>query len=315
MRFKVKGGLPQKRLCVWQSTADNEFARQEDITPHGGWFTLTAQPGAVYSLSTTTGQQKGTFEGVPTSQPFPLPYTDNFDQYVKPAEWGYLPHYTADIIGCFELAERPTHDGQCLRQVVGQAANSWAPDWNYYTILGDSAWTDYEVSADLWLNPGDEGGLMGRVCNVGTGYGITPKGYYLKLGADGWCRLVITRGQGRNVAEGDAEQQALLKKLKMEPGGETVLDSARLSQPTVAHWVKLGLRLEGDSITGYADGQPVVHANIGLYPKGMAGLIAMKQGKRVSTPYYDNLSIRPVGRSKANSTAARSQARPLYTIK
>lgn len=315
LRFKLKGGLPRKPLCVWRSTADNEFARQDDITPRGGQFTMTVLPGAVYSISTTTGQQKGSFDSVPRSQSFPLPYTDSFDQYAKPAEWGYLPHYTADIIGSFELAERPTHDGMCLRQTVGQAANSWAPDWNYYTILGDSAWTDYEVSADLWLNPGDEGGLMGRICNVGTGYGITPKGYYLKLSADGWCRLVLTRGAGRNVEEGDAEQQALLKKLKMEPGGETVLDSARLSQPTRARWVKLALRFEGDSITAYADGQPVLHANIGLYRKGMAGLIAMKQGKRISTPFYDNLAIRPAGQSKPNSTEAKNHAQPLYKVK
>lgn len=315
LRFKLKGGMPQKRLCVWRSTADNEFERLHDITPRDGRFALTVVPGAVYSISTTSGQQKGSFDNVPASQPFPLPYSDNFDQYGQPAKWGYLPHYTADIIGCFELAERPSHDGQCLRQVVGQAANSWAPDWNYYTILGDSAWTDYEVSADLWLNPGDEGGLMGRVCNVGTGYGITPKGYYMKVGADGWCQLVITRGQGRNAPEGDAEQQALLKKLKMGQGGETVLDSVRLSQPTTSRWTKLALRFEGDSITGYADGKPLLHATIGLYPKGMAGMIAMKQGKRVSTPYYDNLSIRPVGRSKANSTPAGNHAQPLYIIK
>ncbi len=314
LHFKLKGAIAQKRLCVWRSTANNEFERIADITPSHGQFVVTALPDAVYSVSTTTGQRKGSFADVPDSEPFPLPYTDSFDQYDQPAQWGYLPHYTADIIGSFELSERPTHDGLCLRQTVGQAANSWAPDWNYYTILGDSAWNDYEVSADLWLNPGDQGGLMARVCNVGTGYGITPKGYCLTISHDGWCRLNIVRGQGRNAPEGDAEQQALLKQLNMDEGGETVLDSALCTGVGAARWVKMCLRVVGDSITGYIDGQPTVRAKIGLYPKGMAGLIAMKHGKRVSTPYYDNLKICPAGSSKANATPPVNRAMPLYKI-
>ncbi len=47
----------------------------------------------------------------------------------------------------------------------------------------------------------------------------------------------------------------------------------------------------------------------------MAGMIAIKEGKHISTPYFDNLSIRPVGRSKANNTIAKNQARPLYEVK
>ncbi len=311
--FRLKGGLPQQSLCVWRSTEGDEFARQADITPHGGRFTLTLQPGAVYSLSTTRGQQKGVFDAVPASQPFPLPYADDFEHYGQAEQWGCLPHYTADIIGCYELAERPTHDGRCVRQTVGRAADSWAPDWNYYTILGDSSWTDYEVSADIWLNPGDEGGLMGRVCHVGTGYGVTPKGFWLSIDSDGWCRLAVTRGQGRNAPEGDAEQQAILRRLHMTEGGQTVLDSARCASPSALRWVQLRLRFDGDSITGYVDGQAVVHASIGLYRKGMAGLIAMKRGKRVSTPYYDNLSLTPVGRLRANATPSRCMAQPLYS--
>ena len=315
LTFRLKGHLPQKSLCVWRSVEGDEFVKQASITPRGGVFSLTLQPEAVYSISTTRGQQKGGFDGVPGSQPFPLPYADDFEAYGRPEQWGYLPHYTADIIGCFELAERPSLDGQCVHQTVGQPANSWAPDWNYYTVLGDSAWTDYVVQAEVWLNPGDEGGLMGRVCHVGTGYGVAAKGYMLTIDSDGWCRLTITRGQGRNAPEGDAEQQALLKRLHMEEGGTTVLDSARLEAPGVQRWVPLRLCFDGDSITGYADGKPLVRANIGLYPKGMAGLVAMKQHGRISTPYYDNLAIRPAGRLRPNVTCPKCEARPLYRLR
>ena len=188
--------MSRKALCVWRSTAHEQFVRQADINPRGGAFTnpkggaftnprggaftITLEPDAVYSLSTTCGQQKGSFADIPASKPFPMPYGDDFEAY-RPEACGYLPHYTADLIGAFELVERPDRQGQCLRQVVGEHTLSWAPEWHHYTILGDSAWRNYEVSADVWLNPQDEAAVMGRLCDVGSGYGIWAKGYYLKL--------------------------------------------------------------------------------------------------------------------------------------
>ena len=162
----------KKPLCVWYSDEKEQFVRKADITPRGGRFTLTLLPGAVYSLSTTRGQQKGGFDAVPAAEPFSIPYQEDFEEYVHPEEWGYLPHYTADLIGAFELAERPDRNGRCLRQVVGDQTHSWAPKWHHYTILGDQDWEDYEVSANVWLNPGDEAGVMGRICHVGTGYDV-----------------------------------------------------------------------------------------------------------------------------------------------
>ena len=134
----------KKPLCVWYSDEKEQFVRKADITPRGGRFTLTLLPGAVYSLSTTRGQQKGGFDAVPAAEPFPIPYQEDFEEYVHPEEWGYLPHYTADLIGAFELAERPDRNGRCLRQVVGDQTHSWAPKWHHYTILGDQDWEDYE---------------------------------------------------------------------------------------------------------------------------------------------------------------------------
>jgi hypothetical protein len=37
---------------------------------------------------------------------------------------GYLPHYSADIDGVFEIADRPAAPGKCLRQVVDHKAQS-----------------------------------------------------------------------------------------------------------------------------------------------------------------------------------------------
>ncbi|MBO4430351.1 MAG: galactosylceramidase [Bacteroidaceae bacterium] len=284
---QVGKGFSKGKLCVWQSTEKEQFVRKPDIK--GGSFTITLQPNSVYSLSTTRGQQKGSFADIPTSQPFPLPYEDNFDAY-DPQACGYLPHYTADIIGAFELVNGS------LRQTVGSHTLSWAPEWHYYTILGDSAWRDYEVSADVYLNPQDEAAIMGRVCDVGSGYGIWAKGYYLKLDDQGQCTLVITRGKlDQKELIGDKEQQeAILARKDVEVGGEHTLATAQVEGIAPYHWYNLRLRFEGDIITGYVDGKQVVQAKSDRYPKGMVGLMAPMQQQRISTPYFDNLKIVPI---------------------
>lgn len=296
VKFKVAKGLKKGKLCVWYSDKNQQFIRLEDISPKGGTFSLKLHPDAVYSVSTLTGQQKGSFAEIPASKPFPLPYTDDFESYLPPSKYGYLPRYTADLIGCFELVERPDHKGQCIRQTVGEHTLSWAPEWHHYTILGDSAWRDYEVSADVWLNPGDEAAVMGRLCDVGSGYGIWAKGYYLKLDDQGNCTLVLSCGK-RNQREliGDMEQQALILARKdVEVGGEYTIASTKVEGISACKWYNLKLRFEGKQLTGYVDGNQVLAVTSDRYLKGMAGLMAPLQNHRVCTPYFDNLKITPL---------------------
>lgn len=314
VEVRLPKGLSRKHLCVWRSNAREQFVRQQDIAQKGGRFTITLEPNTVYSLSTTSGQQKGSFADVPASAPFPLPYSDNFDQYAQPASWGYLPRYLADLIGAFELTPRPDSKGQCIRQTVGEHTLSWAPEWHHYTILGDSAWRDYEVSADVWLNPGEEAGVMGRLCDVGSGYGIWAKGYYLKLDDQGRCTLVLTRGKpDPKELIGDAEQQALILARKdVEIGGEYTLAAARTEGVSALRWHNLALRFQGDKITGLVDGREVISASSDHYKKGMAGLLAPLHQKRVCTPYFDNLSIKPLGRNAATSPLTARDHQPMY---
>ncbi|MCR5433367.1 MAG: galactosylceramidase [Bacteroidaceae bacterium] len=313
---RLPKGLSRKPLCVWRSNAKEQFVRQQDIKQKGGRFTITLEPNTVYSLSTTSGQQKGSFADVPASAPFPLPYSDDFDQYTQPASWGYLPRYLADLIGAFELTPRPDGKGQCIRQTVGEHTLSWAPEWHHYTIVGDSAWRDYEVSADVYLNPGEEAGVMGRLCDVGSGYGIWAKGYYLKLDDQGRCTLVLSRGKpDPKELIGDAEQQALILARKdVEIGGEYTLGTVQVEGVSALQWHNLKLRFQGDKITGSVDGKEVLSVNSGHYKKGMAGLLAPLQKKRVCTPYFDNLSIKPLGRNAATSPLAAKDRRPMYPI-
>lgn len=314
VKIRVADGLSNDALCVWFSNVKEQFVRLKDITPENGCYSITLKPNSVYSISTTRGQQKGTFTDIPLSKPFPIPYEDDFDNYVYPEQWGYLPHYTADIIGCFELVERPDHKGQCIRQTVSEHTLSWAPEWHHYTIIGDSSWTDYEISVDVYLNPQDEAAVMGRLCDVGSGYGIWAKGYYLKLDDKGNCTLVLTRGKfDKKEVIGDAEQQALIGARKdTEVGGEYVLDSVKLEGIHACQWHTLKLRFLGDEVTGFVDGKGVVKTITTHYPSGMAGLMAPLQAKRVCTPYFDNLQIRPLGRTRPIQGHQILKVKPLY---
>jgi galactosylceramidase len=306
IRFETGGGLSPKALCVWRSDAREQFVQQSSIAPVNGSFSITLEPGAIYSLSTTTGQQKGSFDDIPETKPFPSSYYETFDEYASPKQFGYLPHYTVDVAGVFEIADRPDGKGKALHQVVAARPISWAPDWLPYTILGDEQWQDYEVGAEVYLNPGDTAGVMGRVNDVGTGYGYLPKGYYLSLSDDGQCQLVVARGKKpKKGAEGDAEQQALTQAQKdAVEGGERVLGTAHVANVASKQWHTLKLRFEGTTITGLVDDKPVLVTTDGLYPHGMAGLIAGMAGKRMSTPYFDNLLVRQAGAAMPMPTTA-----------
>lgn len=306
-----------KKMCMWLSNEQDQFVRQDDAQVRSHSLKLTLQPNSVYTISTTTGQQKGAFTQIPESSPFPIPYAEDFNAYQQPAQWGYLPHYMADIIGCFELVDNPCqtagkHD-LCLQQVVSEHTLSWAPEWHHYTIFGDDSWSDYEVAADVYLNPRDEAGIMGRICNVGTGYGVWAKGYYMTVNDKGECKLVLTSGKlNKKELIGDAEQQAaILARKDEEIGGEFVLDKALAPDFSALEWHRLQLRFEGNDIVGLVDGKPVVKATSDRYKRGMAGFIAPLQANRVPTPYFDNLSVTPLGNtSKAGKPLPTVQ--PLY---
>ncbi len=314
IRFEVGGGLSPKELCVWRSNAQEQFIRLSDIKPQNGAFTITLDPNAIYSISTTRGQKKGSFGAIPAPQPFPFPYFETFEQYTSPKRWGHLPRYFADIADAFEIVERPDGAGKCLRQMVPIPTNSWGPDWQPYTIIGDENWQDYEVSADVRLNSGESAAVMGRINHVGTGYGVIPKGYFLELRADGNCRLVVIRGRpNKRELVGDAEQQALIKaRNDADPGGEKELGTVRLSNVEQNQWHNLKLHFQGSTVTAFVDGKQVLSVNDTLYARGMAGLLAGQEGRKVSMPYYDNVMIKGIGAPEPKpATIAREQP-PIY---
>lgn len=319
VRFQVGGGLSSRDLCVWRSDTKEQFVRQANLSPVDGEFTISLKPDSIYSLSTTRGQQKGFFDNIPPAKPFPFPYRETFDEYTNPAEWGFLPRYTADIDGAFEISDRPDGKGKCLRQTVPFRPISWAPDWQPYTILGADSWSNYEVSADVYLNPGDSAGVMGRIVDVGPGFRSVPKGYFLTLGDNGLCRLVVVRGlikTPHQKLEGDAEQRALIRaQNEAGTGGELELGDVQLSNIRPDEWHKLKLEFDGSIISGFVDGKLALTATNRLYSHGMAGLLAGGGKQRFSMPFYKNVVITVPDASNPGPATLLPGQTPIYLAK
>lgn len=294
VRFRVGSGLSRRALCVWRTTRKGWFTRQADIRPAvDGTFTATFAPDAIYTLSTTRGQRRGSFAHVPPARPFPFPYADNFDHDADPGRWGYLPHYTADICGVFEVVPRPGGTGRCLRQVVSRKVQSWAPEWKPYTVLGNPDWTDYQISADIRFDDGGWAGVMGRISSTGNGWDGDPDGYYARLDADGTCAIYV------------ASQQL--------PGThDRPLATGRVPGWKAAGWHHVTLQFEGKRLTLLVDGAAVARAENGEFARGLAGLITGGNGNVRNTALFDNLVINRVGGGPIPQTPFPQDAHPLY---
>ncbi|MGB7569157.1 MAG: hypothetical protein WBM07_14955 [Chitinivibrionales bacterium] len=291
--FSISGGLPtNKTLCVWRTNSSSSFVRQSDITPANGTFSLSIDGNSIYSISTTTGQQKGAFATpVPAAKAFPFPYYENYDHYTDPKAWGYLPHYQADIAGVFEIADRPDKTGKCLRQVLSKKATSWAPEWMPFSLIGDASWTDYDVSVDVYFDTTGSAMLMGRVPTSGGGYGSYPTGYYLRLASTGaWtCYAAMnTNTLGTSLATG------------------TVALTANT-------WNNLKLRFSGTTITGFINNAQVCSATNTLYAAGAVGLGTGDIGNVRNTALFDNLIINTVGGATPQPTVFVQDATPPYS--
>ncbi len=115
--YTIAGGLSTGTVHVWStnvnsSSPSNWFVHSADITPSGGSFSLTVQPGYVYSLTTTTGQGKGTAAS-PAQGTLALPYSDTFDNDTVDQQ----PPLLAQQQGAFETEPCAAgRSGRCLQQ-------------------------------------------------------------------------------------------------------------------------------------------------------------------------------------------------------
>jgi galactosylceramidase len=286
LNLSVKGGLSTGKVHVWRSNSTAQFVPQTDITPTNGAYSISLEANSIYTLTTTTGQQKGGFAGVPAAAAFPFPYYETFDHYSDAKAWGYQPHYFADIDGGFEIAANPSGTGKCVRQVVSQQAQSWAPEWYPYTIFGDPTWNNYEVSADVYLDDGGWAGVMGRVSSTGSGYGCNPTGYYMRL--DGAGNASLWTEPGKQISSGKASGVA---------GNQ---------------WHNVKIQFNGTTITGFVDRVQVFKVTDNTFSSGLAGLATGGDNGARNTAYFDNLLVNTVNGATPAPTVFAQDANPIY---
>ena len=269
LNFTVTGGLSQGTVRVWSTNVRSNnpadhFVRGADITPSGGAFSLTVQPGYVYSITTTTGQGKGTATS-PAQGTLPLPYSDTFDSYPVSSEAKYL----MDQQGSFEIvACGGDRTGRCVRQMSEQAPIKWTSQLaEPYTLLGDLSWTNYTVSSDVMLEKSGYAQLIGRAAAYQFQSPANLNAYYLRVNSSGaWSILSNnTSGNVRTLASGSV----------------AALGTGR--------WHTVALKFSGASIAATIDGTTV--GTVTDYTSG-AGQVGYATGQGI-TAQFDNLTVTP----------------------
>jgi len=236
------------------------------VTPAGGSFTVTLQPGFVYSLTTTTGQTNGTATSPPPAA-LRLPYRDNFESYPN----GSLARLVSAVQGAFETAPCTGRRGQCLRQVIDQQPIAWpiGSPTRPLAVTGDPTWTNYEVGLDALLEQPDSSvDLIGRF-QAQQQFGGGAQGYHLRI---------TDAGQWTVFREDVA-------------GNDTVLATGnRAFGVHTRH--RLTMRLDGTSIELSMDGRRLTSLRDATYNSGHVGFMVSKW----NTAQFDNLAVTRAGR-------------------
>jgi len=265
--FTVTGGLSTATLHLWAtdvgSWSGDAFVRLPDINPTAGRFSVTLKPGYVYTVSTTSGQGRGTASS-PSPGRLALPYADDFDRYAVGKEARYL----ADMQGAFETVDcTGGRSGRCLRQMAPTKPIEWQDDSDAFALLGDVAWTDYTVSSDIYFAQPGTVELLGRANNQSRPQSHQA-GYYLRVRDTGaW-----------SISKNDTSAV------------RTTLASGTTSALPTTAWHKLALTFHGTTITAAIDGTTVGVVDDATYAAGQFGFGVVGY----QTNEFDNLAITPV---------------------
>jgi len=263
VQFTVQGGLSTATVHVWETNSRRTFERVADVPVRGGAFSYTFDQDSLYSLTTTTGQRKGTAVP-PAPAPFPFPYREGFED----TPLHRSPRFLADQDGAFEIRDCEDRPGKCLEQLITERPIPWGPLPDPWTLAGDEAWTDYKVESDVRI--ADEGSVMvmGRIDSADVfrkGEARLPSGYTFRLHSDGtWELLCSAYGKvTRTLAQGQ-------------------------TAPATGQWRHLQLVFSGQQIEARLDGRVLASVKDAGHSHGMFGL-----GSEWNHAQFDNLAVTP----------------------
>ena len=250
--FTVRGGdgLASKTVHVWSSNFNfttggpaQWFVRQPDITPVHGRFTLTIKPGYVYSLTTTSGQGRGTAAGPPAAA-LRLPYGNNLS-----AGNNGEPTMLAAEDGSFELAACHSPAGQHdLYQADSHRTAGAVGGWpGAASPLRDNRQQldGLRCQRRRHAPAGRRVGLLSRYYAVSASEG-TFNGYIFDVNTNGTFTLKLSKG-GTAAYTQSGQQQNTPPRLTLLARGKVPFS------PGV--WHKLSLSISRTTITASVDGK------------------------------------------------------------
>ncbi|MGW5353558.1 NPCBM/NEW2 domain-containing protein, partial [Streptomyces sp. NPDC004031] len=250
VNLSVKGGLSGGTVHVWATDVNSpspatDFVHAQDVTPSGGSYALTLKPGWIYTVTTTTGQGKGTATS-PAAHPLALPYSDSFDRDKAGTEARYL----SDMQGSFEVQKCAAgRHGMCLQQMAATKPIEWQDDSDAFTLVGDPTWTDYSFTSDVELAKPGTVELIGRAGTQNRPQSHQ-QGYYFQISDTGAWTLLRS----------DAD------------GHRTVLSRSATAPLGTGTWHRLGLSFSGSTITASVDGHDIGTVHDSTYAAGQGGL-------------------------------------------
>lgn len=263
MTFHLTGGLSTGMVHIWETNDTRTFEHVADLTVKNNTFSYKFDAGSLYSLTTTTGQGKGTAVP-PPSAPFPMPYHDDFESTSR----GRAPKYLADQDGAFEVRDCVGRRGLCLEQVITSRPIPWSPLPDPFTIAGNSDWQDYTVAVDVHLPVYGSATLMARIDSANVFKNADaqyPAGYIFRVTSDNHWELLSTVYNQNTV--------------RLAEGVTIGLDRG---------WHHIALSCHGASIKAYLDSKPLAHVTDVTHQHGMIAI-----GSDWSKVQFDNLAVTP----------------------
>jgi len=165
LKGKLLAAAQRDGLYVWYSNlaSTNDlgvnppegqvFQRKEKVqVGSDGVVKLTVHPEELYTITTLSNGGKGNAKS-PEATPFPIPFTQNFDDeniYAPPKIW-------YDQMGAWEIQQSPYGDAASRGKVMRQVVPVWPECWGYScsgptTYFGPAEFTgDLEISLDIHL--------------------------------------------------------------------------------------------------------------------------------------------------------------------
>jgi hypothetical protein len=271
VQFSMKGGLSTGRVHIWRSNPSQWFERIQTIHPRDGLFKLQLEPNSVYSITTTSGQRKGSVRPTPTRS-FALPYRDTFERYPLGCT---TPNYFIEQNGSYEVVKAGGgRKGRALRQVMNQSPIVWTYGHTAHllgtaSIIGDKTWSNYRVTADVFLEEPGYASVLGRISRCTLDGAIS--GYQLRLYDSGQWELREDTDKGV-VASG--------------------MVSCGLNT-----WHRLDLSFNEDLITTTIDRKVVSENRHTHFNRGMAGI-----GNGYNLGQYADFQIAPLPGVPLSST-------------